>query len=68
MNNNFTCLLLSVYLPCDNLSNVVNQQVVEVIDCIENILNAFDFNAFIGLSLALLVEPMLNNGLIFMSS
>ena len=47
MNNNFTCLLLSVYMPCDNHSNVVNQQYVEVIDCIENIFNSVDFNAFI---------------------
>ena len=47
MNNNFTCLLLSVYMPCDNHSNVVNQQYVEVIDCIENIFNSLDFNAFI---------------------
>ena len=46
-NNNFTCPLLSVYMPCDNHSNVVNQQYVEVIDCIENIFKSVDFNAFI---------------------
>ena len=44
MNNNFTCLLLSVYMPCDNHSNVVNQQYVEIIDCI---FYSFDFDAFI---------------------
>ena len=47
MNNNFTCLLLSVYMPCNNHSNFVNQQYVEKIDCIKNIFNSFDFNAFI---------------------
>ena len=63
MNNNFTCLLLSVYMPCNNHSNVVNQQYVEVIDCIENIFNPADFNAFImscvGIITPLLAEPML---------
>ena len=47
IDNSFTCLLLSVYMPCDNHSNVVNQQYVEVIDCIEIIFNSFDFNPFI---------------------
>ena len=27
----------SVYMPCDNPSNVVNEQYVEIIDRIENI-------------------------------
>ena len=47
MNNNFTCLLRSVYMPCDNHSNVVNQQYVEVTNCIENVFNSLDFIAFI---------------------
>ena len=34
-------------MPCDNHSNVVNQQYVEMIDCIENIFNSVDFNVFI---------------------
>ena len=34
-------------MPCDNHSNVVNQQYVEVIDCIENIVTSLDYNACI---------------------
>ena len=33
---NFTCLLLSVYLPCDNYCSIVNREYNECIDYIES--------------------------------
>ena len=44
----FSCLLLSVYLPCDNYSTVyVNHEYTECIDYIESLYNAANCSAFL---------------------
>ena len=44
----FSCLLLCVYLPCDNYSNVyINQEYSECIDYIESLYNNSNCNVFI---------------------
>ena len=46
----FSCLLLCVYLPCDNYSNMyINQEYSECIDYIESLYNNSNCNAFIFL-------------------
>ena len=45
--DNFSCLLLSIYLPCDNYSNAANADYVDCIDCIESLLISEHCNAFI---------------------
>ena len=45
--DNFSCLLLSLYLPCDNYSNAANADYVDCIDCIESLLISEHCNAFI---------------------
>ena len=43
----FSCLLLSVYLPCDNYSTVyVNHEYTECIDYIESLYNTANCGAF----------------------
>ena len=47
-NNNFSCLLLNIYFPCDNYSNNdVSNQYVDCIDCIESVINVSNCNSFI---------------------
>ena len=46
MSNNFSCLLLSIYLPCDNYCNAANADYVDCIDCIESLLISEHCNAF----------------------
>ena len=41
------CLLLSVYLPCDNYTSSASAEFTECIDYIEPLFNSMDFNAFI---------------------
>ena len=43
MSNNFSCLLLSIYLPCDNYCNAAN---ADYVDCIESLLISEHCNAF----------------------
>ena len=43
----FSCLLLSVYLPCDNYCNTVNKEYSDCIDYIETLLNNLHCNAFV---------------------
>ena len=46
--SNFYCLLLSVYLPCDNYSTVyVNHEYTECIDYISSLYNTANCSAFI---------------------
>ncbi len=48
MDNNFSCMLLNVYLPCDNYSNNnVSNQYVNCIECIESMFNMSECNSFI---------------------
>ena len=41
------CLLLSVYLPCDNYTSSASAEFTEYIDYIESLFNSMDFDAFI---------------------
>ena len=43
----FSCLLLSVYLPCDNYCNIVSNEYLECIEHIESLYNTIDCNSFI---------------------
>ena len=46
--DNVSCLILSVYMPCDTyLVNTVNSEFVYCIDNIENVLHSCDFNHII---------------------
>ena len=47
ITSSFSCLLLSVYLPCDNYSNTVNKLYSDCIDYIESLLITMNCNAFI---------------------
>ena len=48
MDNNFSCLLLNVYFPCDNYSNnIIADEYIECIDYIEQLFNMSDCNSFI---------------------
>ena len=44
---NYTCLLLSVYLPCDTYCNTVSEEYVKCIDYIETLLESVNCNSFI---------------------
>ena len=45
---NLSCLILSVYMPCDTyLGNNVNSEFVDCIDNIKNDLQSYDFNHII---------------------
>ena len=47
-NGNFSCLLLNVYLPCDNYSNTtVTQGFVDCVEYIENLYNLSDCSSYI---------------------
>ncbi len=43
----FSCVILSVYLPCDSFSNHIDPVYAETISCIETIYNSIDCNSFI---------------------
>ena len=46
--NNFTCMLLNVYFPCDNYSNTtVASDYIDYIEYIESLYNSHDCNAYI---------------------
>ena len=45
MENNFSYLLLSVYLPCDNFCNILNQSYAAEINVMEHIFNTVSCNA-----------------------
>ena len=51
--NNFSCLLLNIYFPCNNDSNnevsnnEVSNQYVDCIDCIESVINVSNCNSCI---------------------
>ena len=47
-NGNFSCLLLNVYLPCDNYSNTtVTQGFIDCVEYIENLYNLSDCSSYI---------------------
>ena len=46
-NVNYSCFLLTVYMPCDSSNNIVKTDYSDCINCIETIFNSTDFNAFI---------------------
>ena len=45
--SNFSYILLAIYMPCDNFSNTVNQEYVDVVNAIELIINSEDWNGLI---------------------
>ena len=48
MANNFSCILLNVYLPCDNYSaNTVTREYEQCVEYIEGLLSTTDCNTFI---------------------
>ena len=48
MANNFSCILLNVYLPCDNYSaNIVTREYEQCVEYIEGLLSTTDCNTFI---------------------
>ena len=47
LSTNYTCLLLSVYLPCDTYCNTVNDDYANCIDYIESLLESEKCNSFI---------------------
>ena len=47
-NGKFSCLLLNVYLPCDNYSNTtVTQGFIDCVEYIENVYNLSDCSSYI---------------------
>ena len=46
MENNFSYVALSVYLPCDNFCNILNQSYAAEINVMEHIFNTVYCNAF----------------------
>ena len=44
--NNFSYVLRSVYLPCDNFCNILNQSYAAEINVTEHIFNTVSYNAF----------------------
>ena len=48
MENNFSCMVTNVYLPCDNFSNtVVSDGFIDCINCIESMLALANCDSFI---------------------
>ena len=45
--SNFSYVLLAIYMPCDNFSNTVNQEYVDVVNTIEFVINSEDCNGII---------------------
>ena len=46
MHNNFTCMLLSIYMPDNNYSmSSVRPEFSDTLDCIESLFNTIDCNA-----------------------